>query len=288
MAPDPIKQLESYELTARPMEMEDVPALHALSIGVQWPHRPEDWAMLIRLGHGVVAEDRIGRVVGSAMWWPMGPDLARIGMVITTPRLQEQGAARWLMHQIAGPIGDRDKVLTATRAALRLYVSLGFRPGLTVYQHQGIVVEAPTAVPGARPMVAADEAAVRALDMVALTAERRAVLDALLSASEGTVVERGGEVVGFALCRRFGRGHVVGPVVAASQEDALALVAPHVAAHAGRFLRLDTREAEGPLRAYLEASGLALFDTAISMSLGRDRALEGPARIYGLASHSLG
>ena len=81
-------------------------------------------------------------------------------------------------------------------------------------------------VPGARPMTAADEAAVRALDAAALTAERRAVLDALLSVSEGTVVERGGEIVGFALCRRFGRGHVVGPVVAASEADALALVAP--------------------------------------------------------------
>ena len=86
---EPVKQLESYELTARPMRMEDVPALHPLSIGVQWPHRPEDWAMLIGLGQGVVAEDKIGRVVGSAMWWPMGPDLARICMVITTPRLQE-------------------------------------------------------------------------------------------------------------------------------------------------------------------------------------------------------
>ena len=245
MTPDPIKQLETYELTARPMQMEDVPALHALSIGVQWPHRPDDWAMLIGLGQGVVAEDEIGRVVGSAMWWPMGPDLARIGMVITTPRLQEYGAARWLAQQIAGPIGGRDKVLTATRAALRLCLSLGFRPGLTVHQHQGIVAEAPPAVPGARPMMAADEAAVRALDAAALTAERRAVLDALLSVSEGTVVERGGEVVGFALCRRFGRGHVVGPVVAASEEDALALVAPHVAAHAGRFLRLDTPEARG-------------------------------------------
>src|SRR5688572_26553233 len=28
--PEPIKQLESYELTARPMRMEDVPALHPL------------------------------------------------------------------------------------------------------------------------------------------------------------------------------------------------------------------------------------------------------------------
>ena len=134
------------------------------------------------------------------------------------------------------------------------------------------MVETPTVVPGARPMVAADEAAVRALDAAAFTAERRAVLDELLAASEGTVVERTREVVGFALCRRFGRGHVVGPVVAASEADALALVAPHVAAHAGRFLRLDTREAEGPFRAYLEACGLSLFDTGTSMSLGRDRA----------------
>jgi ribosomal protein S18 acetylase RimI-like enzyme len=288
MNAQPVKQLDSYELTARPMTMDDIPALHPLSIGVRWPHRPEDWAMLIRVGHGVVAEDAIGRVVGSAMWWPMGPDFARIGMVITTPRLQEQGAARWLMQQIAGPMGARDKALTATREALRLYLSLGFRPGATVYLHQGKVVETPVAIPGARPMAAADEAAVRALDAAALTAERRVVLDELMAVSEGTVVERDGEVAGFALCRRFGRGHVVGPVIAASEEDALALVAPHVAAHAGRFLRLDTCEAEGRFRAYLEASGLSLFETGTLMALGRDRVPEGPARIYGMASHSLG
>jgi hypothetical protein len=288
METEPVKRLDSYELTARPMAIDDIPALHALSIGVQWPHRPEDWAMLIRVGHGVIAEDAIGRVVGSVMWWPMGPDFARVGMLITNPRLQERGGARWLVNQIAGPIGARDIMITATRAALRLCLSLGFRSGPTVYQHQGTVVAAPAAVPGARPMVAADEAAVRALDAAALTAERRAVLDALLAVSKGTVVERDGEVVGFALCRRFGRGHVVGPVVAPSEADAVALVAPHVAAHAGRFLRLDTREAEGPLRAYLEASGLYLSDRGTSMSLGRERVPEGPARIYALASHSLG
>jgi hypothetical protein len=288
MKTGPSKQLDSYELVARPMVMDDIPALHALSIGVQWPHRPEDWEMLIRLGHGVVAEDAIGRVVGSAMWWLMRPDFARIGMVITTPRLQEQGAARWLMQQVAGSLGTRDKALTATREAFRLYLSLGYRPGATVFQHQGNVRKAPVVVPGARSMTAADEAAVRALDAAALGAKRREVLDALLAVSKGTVVERGGQVVAFALCRRFGRGHVVGPVVAAREDDALALIAPHVAAHAGRFLRLDTREAEGPFRNYLEACGLSLFDTGTSMSLGRERVPKGPARIYGLASHSLG
>jgi hypothetical protein len=288
MDTEPVKQLDSYELTARAMAMDDIPALHALSIGVQWPHRPEDWAMLIRVGEGVVAEDAIGRVVGSAMWWPLDPDLARVGMVITTPRLQERGGARWLTNQIAKQIGSRDVTVTASRASLRLCLSLGFKSGPPVYQHQGTVVATPAAIPGARPMVAADEASIRALDKAALTAERRAVLDELLAVSDGTVVEQDGEVAGFALCRPFGRGHVVGPVIAPSEEDALALVAPHVAAHAGRFLRLDTREREGSFRAYLEASGLSLFDMDTAMSLGRDRVPRGPARVYGLASHSLG
>ena len=288
MKTEPVKQLDSYELVARPMVMADIPSLHALSIGVQWPHRPEDWEMLIRLGHGVVAEDAIGRVVGSAMWWPMEPDFARIGMVITTPRLQEQGAARWLMQQIMRPIGARDMALTATREALRLYLSFGFKLGATVFQLQGNVTKAPAVVPGARPMTAAHEAAVRALDAAALGAKRREVIDALLAVSTGTVVERDGKVVGFALCRRFGRGHVVGPVVAASERDALALVSPHVAAHAGQFLRLDTQEADGPVRDYLDACGLSLFDTGTSMTLGRERPPKGPARFIGLASHSLG
>ena len=288
MKTEPVKQLDSYELVARPMAMADIPSLHALSIGVQWPHRPEDWEMLIRLGHGVVAEDAIGRVVGSAMWWPMEPDFARIGMVITTPRLQEQGAARWLMQQIMRPIGARDMALTATREALRLYLSFGFKLGATVFQLQGNVTKAPAVVPGARPMTAAHEAAVRALDAAALGAKRREVIDALLAVSTGTVVERDGKVVGFALCRRFGRGHVVGPVVAASERDALALVSPHVAAHAGQFLRLDTQEVEGPFREYLQACGLSLFDTGTSMTFGRERPPKGPARIYGMATHSLG
>ena len=288
MKTEPVKQLDSYELVARPMVMADIPSLHALSIGVQWPHRPEDWEMLIRLGHGVVAEDAIGRVVGSAMWWPMEPDFARIGMVITTPRLQEQGAARWLMQQIMRPIGARDMALTATREALRLYLSFGFKLGATVFQLQGNVTKAPAVVPGARPMTAAHEAAVRALDAAALGAKRREVIDALLAVSTGTVVERDGKVVGFALCRRFGRGHVVGPVVAASERDALALVSPHVAAHAGQFLRLDTQEVEGPFREYLQACGLSLFDTGTSMTFGRERPPKGPARIYGMATHSLG
>ncbi len=284
----PVKQLDSYRLIAQPMTMDDIPRLHELSIGVGWPHRPEDWALAIALGQGIFAADEIGRVVGSAMWFAAGEDLAVIGMVIITPRLQEHGAGRWMMDHILEAVGSRDMVLNSTRAAFRLYLSLGFRPGLTVWQHQGVVTGTPPVPPGARPMRPADEAAIRALDVAAFSAERRALFDTLLAVSEGTVIERGGRIAGFALCRRFGRGHVIGPVVAESEADAVALVAPHVAAHAGEFVRLDTREPEGPLRGYLTASGIRFFDTVTSMAKGGERPRHSPAHSYALASHSLG
>ena len=56
------------------------------------------------------------------------------------------------MAPIEPEIAGQDRVaVSATRAAYRLY-RLGFRPGATVRQHQGIVVRGPGPVPGARAM----------------------------------------------------------------------------------------------------------------------------------------
>jgi GNAT superfamily N-acetyltransferase len=290
-------QLDSFKLELIDIEKVDLRKLHALSMSVGWPHRAEDWQFLVEFGQGIAGLDAIGRVLGSAMWFPYGEDFATIGMVITSPRLQANGAGQWFMEHLLGKVGDRNLGLSATNAARRLYLSLNFQPEAIVYQCQGEALT-PPAVPlpagsSLRPMESSDLAAVAALDETAFGADRSALLDRIFAQAKAVVLIRHGQVAAFAMCRRFGRGHVVGPVVAANDADAVAVVRPHIADHVGSFLRLDTREKKGTLADFLAGCGLFVFDTVTSMSLGRgwppaSENNSATARTYGLVSHTLG
>ncbi|MBB5576112.1 MULTISPECIES: GNAT family N-acetyltransferase [Rhizobium] len=292
-------QLDSFELTLSEMENADLDALHALSLAVGWPHRAEDWQIVREMGRGVVARDAIGRVLGSAMWFDFAPDFTTIGMVITSPRLQMLGTGRWMMEHVLAQTGSRALGLNATRAAKRLYQSLGFRAEKLDYQCNGEAVSPPI-VPlpprtRLRALDQADLAEIATLDLVAYGADRMPVLTRLLNVSKGLALIRDGRTVAFSLCRRFGRGHVIGPVVATSDEEAIAVVRPHVADHVGSFLRIDTRQQAGAFPQFLAQSGLPVYDTVTSMSLRRAWLPEDGAQpggggplIYGLASQALG
>lgn len=287
------KRKLDYDLDIRAMTEADLGQAHQLSVEVGWPHRPEDWRLVFSLGHGFIACDAIGRALGSAMWWPLGENLATVGMVITSPRLQAQGSGRRLMDMVFAQTGTRDLRLNSTRAGYRLYRSLGFEPIGRIFQHQGraMTLEAdaePIEGTMLRPATPADLAIVARLDTQACGADRTAAIAALLAVSVGIVAERGGQPVGFSLCRPFGRGHVVGPIVAQDDAVAIALTRPHVAVHEGEFLRVDTAQENGAFGAYLEASGLTMYDTVTPMIRGAAHAGTGPVRTFGLVNQALG
>ncbi|UWU31872.1 GNAT family N-acetyltransferase (plasmid) [Rhizobium sp. WSM1274] len=276
----------------------DLDQLHALSISVGWPHRAEDWQFVREVGEGIVAMDEIGRIQGSAMWFPYGVRFATIGMVITSPRLQSNGAGQWLMGHVLDRVAGRDLGLNATRAARRLYHTLNFSREACVYQCNGEAIAPPELDRPAgsvlRVLELGDLDAIVELDEAAFGADRSKLLGRLLTCSEGIGLIRGGKIEAFSLCRRFGRGHVIGPVVAMNDEDAIAVVHPHAHRHAATFLRLDTREKEGSFSNFLFRCGLAVYDTVTTMSRGRRwlTIREGDAphkpRTYALASQALG
>ncbi len=282
---------ESYWTRLEQLESSDAEDLHRLSLAVSWPHRLQDIKMLLNLGQGVIARDTILRPLGTGMSFSYSTDSAMIGMMMTHPRLQAGGLGRYILTEIEAGLAGRRLRLNATRSAWRLYQSAGFRETGTVVQYQGLT--RPQAAPVLRSNIRAaqieDIPSILALDRQVFGADRAAVMSRLPDLSVCRVIVEGTQITGFAMCRPFGQGHVIGPMVAGSEADAKSLVSSFVTDHAGQFLRLDADARHKDLGQFLNAMGLANYDKIIPMTKGQAYGPENsPDHVYALASHTFG
>ena len=275
----------------RPLTAGDLPAAHELSVAVKWPHRREDWEFALNLGTGVGAEDH-GTLLGTALHWKFGADHASLGMVIVAPEQQGRGIGRDLMTRTMVALGERTTFLNATPAGQPLYEKFGFKAIGSIHQHQGTGGAHPPAVqlaPGERirPLGARDPGRLSALLNRAAGYDRTQVLGALLNVAEGVVLDRDGEPVGFALMRRFGRGHVIGPLVAPHIEGAQALISHLVGSNEGKFVRIDVDGNSG-LSDWLDGLGLQQVDAVVTMVRGAAPQPESDVRVFAITNQALG
>lgn len=279
------RQMAQQSIELCPLREADLAQAHALSQAVGWPHRLEDWRLVCGLGEGLMAFAG-ARPVGTVMWWRYGSEQLRVGMVIVHPDLQGAGLGSRLMDACLSRASEPSILLNATHAGERLYRRLGFSPSATIDQHQGTALASKRGYERVRPLRPADLETAACLDAQAIGAARRPVLDALLATGEAAVLVDGNDVAGVGFCRPFGRGHVIGPLVARDLAGCEQLLAYWIARHTGSFVRVDTPLALGLGRA-LENCGLAKVDTVTSMVRG-----EPPERAafatFALASQALG
>lgn len=258
-----------------------------LSQEMSWPYRIEDWDVALQLGHGFVLQ-RAGEVIGTAAWWPYGETHASSGMIIVAKAAQGRGYGARLMDALLASARPRSVVLNSTAEGIMLYQRRGFVPIGVIHQHQGIPgnCEAPLESL-VRTMAASDFEAIMRLDGEATGVERRRMLDRLVRSGAGYVLQRDGIPRGYAICRLFGRGHVIGPVVAESPTDARALIEAALARLGRDFVRIDT-SASSQLGGWLEGIGLQQVSEATTMILGTQPPSTGPARPFALANQSFG
>lgn len=274
----------------RSMTADDVPAAQALTASFGWPHRREDWAFMQALGHGIVA-DRAGQPVGTALCWRYGADRGTLGLIAVSQALHGQGIGRRMMEALCLSAEGRSLSLHATRSGLKLYEGFGFKPAGTVVQHRGAAAQpGPQALPSAmrlRPVSRSDLQAIARLDAAATGADRTALLGALLDVSDGVVLENGDRLAGYALVRQFGRGRVIGPVIAGDEAGARAMIADLLGRHTGQFMRVDVPDHSG-IGAWLGELGLADAGSVIRMDRGAGAPATGAFRTFGLASQAFG
>lgn len=281
----------SAEATLRPMHAGDLDAVHRLVVQWSWPHRRDDCALLIELGDGVVAMDAAWQVVGVGMWWGFGADVGTVGMVMVAPEHQGRGIGHALMTALIAAAGPRALMLNATAAAVPLYERRGFRPVGLVRQHQGQVV-GPAVVCFAsrkvRPALPTDRDALSMLDAVAFGADRTALIARLVADGAAWVMDGGAGLDGFAIVRTFGRGQLIGPVVAANEDDAIALIATAARTSQAGLLRVDIPAHAQRLAAWLTEAGLPAIDTVTSMVRGTWPQAQARAQRFGLTLQALG
>jgi predicted GNAT family N-acyltransferase len=274
----------------RALTPDDLPLAHGLSREQQWPHRERDWARMLEMGAGVLAESD-GEVVGTTMWWPQGDAFATIGMVIVSTAVQGMGVGRRLMEAAIERLSGRSLLLNATNEGLHLYRSLGFEAVGTIYQHQGAAFSVPIAelIPNERvaPLKAGEWPDIVRLDREATGIDRAAIVDYLCEYAHGVVLNRDDEQAGYAFFRRFGRGYSIGPVVAPDMGGAKALISHWLGSNAGMFCRLDIPE-DAALAAWLDDLGLPCVGRVTRMCLGTPPQIGKLAYPFSIISQALG
>jgi len=260
----------------------------ALSQVIKWPYRAEEWKFALDLGQGLAVESD-GKLVGTALWWPYGDDFASAGMIIVSADAQRQGIGGRLMAAMLADASGRRMILNSTQEGKPLYTRLGFEPYGVVLQHQAVLAKVP-AIDPAVPVRAArpdDLPAIHGIDERASGMDRKTLLNALFGVADTVVVERDGDVAGYGCVRRWGRGVVIGPVIARDQTDACAIIATLASAYEGGFVRIDVTGESG-LSPWLAEIGLPQTDQVIAMSLGKPPQPLPGAVLYALSNQSLG
>lgn len=257
-----------------------------LSRQVGWPHRREDLGLIIGLSEGIVALCE-GKVVGTAFITRFGPAHCACNLIIVDETMRGRGLGRVLMSTIMTMAGVCEMRLVATKDGLPLYRKFGFKETGRVLQHQGLASETVsknTVCWSGRP----EHDDLVALDHAAFGAPRAGLIASLMAAGQVATLESGNGVEGFAVLRPFGRGDLIGPVVAADIEDAKALIGFILAQCRGRFVRIDIPETS-ELAPWLETRGLTPAGGGVAMSTEPETSLRTTRfQTFALANQALG
>ena len=223
----------------RDLTFDDIPSSMDLSTVAGWNQTPEDWSRILRLSPGgcrcIEVEEE---VVATTTLLEYGTDLAWVGMVLTRPEHRRKGLARRLLEDAiahAKRDGIRTLKLDATEEGRPLYESLGFvvegaierwgRRDQSMPGKDGRTLNSDSLSRQLEQLGRAMPNHLLALDVEAFGASRKVVLREL-SRSRANL-----STSGYVLSRPGRTARSIGPCVASSEDEAVHLIAEHLAMH---------------------------------------------------------
>jgi GNAT superfamily N-acetyltransferase len=245
---------------------DDAPAGLLLSTEAHWNQNEADWRFFLTEGTVFGVRDESGRLVASAALLPYSSGNAWISMVLVTASWRRRGLATRLVDACLAAAAEQDFTtwLDATPAGTTVYGPLGFRPTLQLrrlrLEHaMSTKAEAPPSLAsiGIEKFIARNRLAM-GFDRVALLTElSRRSASRLLSNGDALALVRDGR-----------KARHIGPLLADSPDQALALVNEIVRSENGPLL-IDAVYEQEPFLNGLTASGWKIERPFQRMRFGR-------------------
>jgi GNAT superfamily N-acetyltransferase len=281
--------MASTELSPLAMLTEDdIAGCMALSAEAGWNQTSDDWALFMR--HGVVfgLPDGDGRPVATGAILPFSESFAWVSMVLVTAARRRQRIGTGILETCCAALKRRDlvAVLDATPAGERVYRPLGFVPMFALTRWQGQGGGAAVAPAGVRSMQADDSAAVVDIDARAFGAPRAFLLQSFFARAPQLAFVTN-DCAGFALARPGRIATQIGPIIAADEDAAAALLGAALGAASGPVF-LDVADRWQKLGALLRARSFTVQRPFLRMALGRGAPLGDVARTFVVAGPEFG
>ena len=275
----------------------DVDAGLRLSDAARWNQTADDWAHFIANGDAFGLRDEADGLIATAAALPHGARVGWISMVLVDARHRHRGHATRLLAACVDVLraAGRVPVLDATPDGAAVYRQHGFVAGFAFERWQrGAPADARDAsTQGGRDddhltdvVDARARDALLALDRSLWGLDRSALLRAFL-ARPSTRAWLAADASGFAVLRAGRRAQQLGPIVAASEGSAIALLDRALAAAPGAVF-IDAPTSAPSLVAALAERGFVRQRPFVRMALGETSALHAAARAFAVAGPEFG
>ncbi|HEX4233531.1 MAG TPA: GNAT family N-acetyltransferase [Caldimonas sp.] len=267
----------------------DVDAGLRLSDAAGWNQTAEDWAFFIARGtaFGIRDGDAANALIATAAALPYGASVGWISMVLVDGRHRHRGHATRLVAACVDALrsAGRAAALDATPDGAAVYRRAGFAAGFAFERWQR-EAQGADALPGASVLDERRRDALLALDRVTSALDRSALFASFLDRPT-TSAWLTGDASGFAILRAGRRARQLGPIVAADEEAAIALLDRALDAATGPVF-IDVPSRWPAFAAALGERGFACQRRFVRMALGETGVLAANARVFAVAGPEFG
>lgn len=270
----------------------DIPAALRLRELAQWNQTENDWLRLLRLEpNGCFCATIDGEVVATTTTTTYRTELAWIGMVLVDPKRRQLGIATRLMKMALEYLADAGVPtvkLDATPLGCSLYRNLGFKDESLIERWVGIA--------GSREVTCSslDTAARREallFDRHAFGADRSKLLEMLIDdccVTPLVTTAADGQLTGYGLARSGSAAVYVGPLLAASTDEATCLLDGLLSQLSGQRIYIDLNSSFNDGQKILTERGFVKQRDLIRMFYGQASEAGSSPSIFAIAGPELG